>query len=326
MYLSQSSAGILATEVVPTTPIQDLIYTYDHEAESVGSPSPPIAGFWEVNTRPGSPIGGTDWRIMAGDDNPIIDGSQYWQTQMVKQSDGSHTRTERAVGNQNLPSTNGNTMTSIGDPHYVGVQRYWYGFLFRIDRMDHWQVIGNQGTGGHLIQFHMWNFAPPDDKNPNFSIRTSGGGLKAYLERNGDNGGANFFSPAFFSESMAGTAGNSYQDGEIHALIIENLMDTRTNAQGGIGELRIYVDDNPIPVWEWLNKQNVHPQPDTDNQDPARHPFFKLGGYRPAFQDFLISIPDGSTQIFSYDNYTVHGAGANREGIVEAIGWANRVQ
>ncbi len=296
----------------PPPPSSGIIFgPYTHENEAVGQ-SQTVSGVWGTSTKPSSPSGGTTWQIKAGSDSPIITGSKYWHTRLCKNGT-THYRTERS-GNQN--ETLALPMTSAGGDNYVATQKLKYAFLFRIDEMDHW---GPGDRGGHLFQFHHRNFNLPagvSGRSPNLSLKTDENGIFVYLEKNGDNGGVTFHSPHIFGNNIVG---------EIHAVTIEVLWDSRTAAEGSTGILRVYVDANTSPSFSWLNKQNVQPLPWLDDQTPRRMPYVKWGGYRKAF-DWSTAIPDGSCQQIDWDNFVVLDGDATQAEVLNALDWANRVQ
>lgn len=305
-------------EPPPGNPIQDLLQpVYDHDSESVGSPSADIPGVWSRSSVPSSPNAYADWEIKAAGDNPVVTGSQHWSTEL-EQLDGQYYRTERSGSQQ---AAGRHEMESLGSNNYRATETLWYGGLLRIDEMDIWGVqLDPPKGGGILFQWHERNFnggpgpPQPDDKSPPLALVHQLDGLHVRLEDNDDNGGSTFFSPVVLPPTIIG---------ETHAYIFEIFWDTRTAAEGSQGVIRLYIDDNTTPHFEWVNKQTVHPTPWLDQERPPRAPYIKWGGYRRDFEFFTVSLPNGTRQRFSWDYWVMHGGGANREGVLESMNWGN---
>jgi hypothetical protein len=336
--LGADSSALFFINDVPEPPDtgQDVIWLHDHNTEPLGSPSGAISGLFTISTDEYStPDQYLDYAI--DNSNPLYPGEKYWRTNLVahyppgqpQDSPGVSWRTERSSSIENFQRT---SMVNVGGDQYIAPEKIWYGIVFRMDRMDKWgrDPLPSPKGGGIIVQWHMRNFwgnpdiIPPYDLNPHLSLVHHIGGIYLRLEANEDNGGSDLFLGPVLDESIAGTAGNNYLDGETHAFIFEILWDTRTQAQGSQGILRLYVDDNPVPAVEWLNKQNVHPMPWLDQQLPPRMPYWKYGGYRRDFETFTSSLPEGTAQQFSWGHFALHGENASRQGVLDSLDWNNR--
>lgn len=262
---------------------------WTHATEPLGE-AKGIPGVWNKSTDPDFTSSTVDWRIT--DSNPMIPGGRHFQTMIVK-DDATNFRTERAEGR----APRNTEFPAVAGGHYSGPQKFWYAFLMRIDRADTF-------TSGHYCQFHSAGLG----HSPNLALTARrNSGLWVRLEDNPDYGGETYYEgPVITTEDAIG---------KTHAIIWEVLWDTRSNAEGSEGIVRLYIDDNPNPVFEWLNKANCHN--DAVSSTP-RIPYFKYGLYNSSLKS---SGTNGDTYIQNYTNYVTLGEKATRQHVLEALQW-----
>ena len=269
---------------------QDLLHANDpwtHASEDLGQALDDVDGTWGESLD--AAVGPSNMEI--ANDDPMIAGTRQFKTTLVKQGSGSY-RTERSEARvpRNL------NQVSAGGGHWKAPQKFWYGFLMRVDQMD---TISK----GYYCQWHTKAAA---GGSPVVALRSYSDGLHAYLESNPDNGGNDYDELVVAQANVIGVT---------HAYIFEIFWDTRTEAEGSEGIVRLYVDDSSTPAFEWLNKNN--------NQlagvgNPAKCPYFKWGLYKSPLKT---SGDNGDTYIQNHTNYVVHGENADRQGVLDSLLW-----
>ena len=282
----------------PGTGTQDLLHNdmpWTHNSEPIGI-AQDNKPFWQNTMSAASPP--SSWEIVAGD---MIAGTRQFKTTLVK--DGGAKRTERA---ESRAPRNENAVSVIGDgtgtQHWKAAQKYWYGFIMRIDRADN---PGDPNKGYYC----QWHTKAAAGGSPVVALKMRADGLRMYLENNPDHPTIPFGN---FEELLI-----PFDEllGVTRAYIWEIFWDTRSEAEGSEGIVRLYLDDNPNPVFEWINKNN--------NQllgvgNPAKLPYFKWGLYKSPLQT---EGNDGDTYIQSHTNYVVHGENADRQGVLDSLMW-----
>ncbi len=178
-------------------------------------------------------------------------------------------------------------------------QKYWYGFIMRIDRAD-------DLNGGYYCQWHT-NAA--EGGSPVLALQMRGDGLVFYLEKNPDLNGN------YKDNVKVLVVPTADLFGVTHAYIFEILWDTRHASMGSEGIVRLYVDDNTTPAAEWINKNN--------NQQagvgtPAEVPYFKWGLYKSGMKS---RGTIGDAHIQQHTNFVVHGENADRQGVLDSLMW-----
>ena len=251
---------------------------------------------WTLSSTPNNPQpNGTGFWIDDGSrslNGLMVTGTQQFHSVLVKEGD-KWFRTERA--DQREPR---NTLAvDAGGGHWKAPRKYWYGWIMRIDRADH----RNQGY------FCQWHTQAAAGGSPVVALRMRTEGLRVYLESNPDHP----TTPWDNVEELVVANADLY--GVTHSYIWEIFWDTRTEADGSEGIIRLYIDDNATPAFEWINKNN--------NQlagvgSTAKLPYFKWGLYKSAFKSQGV---DGDTHIQQHTNYTVMGAGGSRLGMLDAM-------
>jgi len=296
---AQFTATITIVDLNPPAPgSQDLLYPDDHpwthNSEPLGE-ALRINGIWQnTNT---ADLGG--WQIVAGD---MIAGTRQYKTTLIKNNGAK--RTERA---ESRAPRNRDAISVIGDgtgtQHWKADQTYWYGFILRIDRADR----PDDPNKGYYCQWHTKAAA---GGSPVVALKLRGDGLRAYLEGNADFNFNNFEQLIIpFNELL----------GVTRAYIWEIFWDTRTEAEGSDGIVRLYLDDDPVSVFEWINKNN--------NQlagvgTTAKLPYFKWGLYKAGLPNNGVI---GDTYIQNHTNYVVHGENATRQGVLDSMNWDQRI-
>ena len=280
---------------------QDLIHNdhpWDHSSEPLGV-AQEIDGIWNQST--GGSIPPSDWRIV--DTNLMIPGTKQFRTKLVKQG-ASQERVERSEGRE--PRTT--LVVSVGGGHWQAPQKLWYGFLLRIDaavafNKGHWvQWHGNSSLGGGLSPFiSLTGRQSPED------------GLEIRIEAEED-GGVTFHSGTLPELTRANIIGIT------HAYIFEILWDSRDAGIGGQGIIRLYLDDNPVPIFERLNTQNcvAGDLEHRSGNGVFNVPYLKYGLYK---SNLKTTGVDGDTYIQNYQNYAVHGENATWQGVLDSLLW-----
>ncbi len=309
-FIGGTELGISATGSIRDKPpvgagTQDLIFgdhPWTHNLEPLGVVPDEFFNngkrVWTLSSTPNNPQpDGTGFWIDDGTrsvNGLMVAGTQQFHSVLVKHG-ADWFRTERA--DQREPrNTNA---VDAGGGHWKAANTYWYGFIMRIDRADH----RNQGY------FCQWHTQAAAGGSPVVALRMRVDGLRVYLESNPDHP----TTPWDNVEVLVVPNADLY--GVTHAYIWEIFWDTRTEAEGSEGIVRLYIDDNPTPVFEWINKNN--------NQlagvgSTAKLPYFKWGLYKSAFKS---QGTEGDTHIQQHTNYVVHGENANRQGVLDSIMW-----
>jgi hypothetical protein len=144
----------------------------------------------------------------------------------------------------------------------------FYGWRFRVTEMT---FAGNLVTG-YVFQFH--NTEGGSGQDPIFALLLSGTKAAPKIQ--------------VYQEANIETGGNRYTDlinplvvGQWYDIVIAARWCYRTNAAGGNGRLRVWVDSDPdgAPRFDWSGG-NCHPPPSTN----GRIPHIKFGQYHTLFE------------------------------------------
>ena len=231
----------------------------------------------------------------------MVAGTRQFHTNLTNnltyfRTERSHQREPRnikciSVGTHFDPILNSNI------EQFQAPQKYWYGFILRIDRAD-------DLNGGYYCQWHT-NAAKGG--SPVLALQMRADGLLMYLEKNPD------FNGNYKDNKKILVVPNATLFGVTRAYIWEILWDTRHESMGSEGIVRLYVDDNPTPAAEWINKNN--------NQQagvgtPAEVPYFKYGLYKSGMKS---RGTVGDVHVQQHTNFTVMGEGGSRLGMLDAV-------
>jgi len=211
--------------------------------------------------------------------NPLRPGGdRYLQTTIIKNGTVNR-RSERSLLGTNISDVQMTPLGVIdGEDQYAADNDWWYAFRMRMDRVD-------DTINGHYVQWHNEKNGPPD-LGPPMALTGHADWLKIRLEANADAGGSDVSSPILVSNP----------EGTNRKYIFQIRWDTRSNAQGGAGLIKLYLDNDPTPVWTW-NGQTAHPGP---LHTAGRAPSFVWGLYKSLYGSQGVN---GSTNIQSYDDF-----------------------
>jgi len=228
---------------------------------------------------------GTNASVEIQDADPLVGASRYMKTTLIK-SGTANFRAERQMDADFL-----GTMESMGsipslygqgsEDHWWATQDYWYGIRLRIDQVS-------DSIQGYYIQWH--DNPGGDSRSPPVALAGSKDGLRLRLEKNYDNGNKDWYSPILIAPPFLGVA---------HDFMFRIRWDTRPTAQGGVGAIDVYVDDQTTPIVSWRG-QTCHPGASTD----GRVPYVKWGLYKASYQG---SGVEGATNIQVHDHLKIVG-------------------
>jgi len=283
----------------PGAGTQDLIHgdhPWDHSSEPLGQ-AQEINGIWNDSLEATDPP--SSWDIV--NTNLMIPGTKQWRTSLVKSGSGQW-RVERSEARE--PRTT--QMINVSGGHKQAPQKLWHGWLMRIDEAVAWNK-------GHWIQWHG-NSSLGGGLSPFISItgRTSpSDGLEVRMEA---------FTEATYHSGTLPELTEANVIGITHAYIFEILWDSRTNAQGNTGYARLYLDDDPVPIWALENERNciLGDLEHRSGNGVYNVPYFKYGLYK---SNLKTTGSDGDTYTQNYQNYCVHGENANRQGVLDSLRW-----
>ncbi len=304
--------------------VQDLIWMWDYtHTDIVVDQSHPDVTNWVAPSQSNvTPDAGNYFEVR--DDLPLTtvnpryfrtkitrNGFVNWRAEVSEQSGGN---TLRRI----------NYANSHSGPHYSHT-KLWYGFLIRIDGYLNESAGGDSlvNRRGHLVQFHneKSGFGSP---RVSLQFKDFGkgdpllDGIGVQMGSNVDNGGSTYyFDPVVDEPDIIGP---------VRAFIFEVIWDTRSELLHGTncdGILRLYIDDNPTAALEWGNESQGKNNAAEPGSDGGKLPYLKFGLYKSRWKSSS-SADDGDYHEQSHGKVVVHGANANRAGVLASLNWADR--
>jgi len=264
-------------------------WTHDSESEGVAEP---VDRVWNKSTYPSAPTSGTTWEIVS--ENPMIPGKKYFRTTLNKNNKG-HKRTERRLVYE--PSSS--EVVKHGDD-WAAKKAYWYAFLLRLDDAP------SHGPRGFLMQWHAPNNVSMGSASPHHGLRGRDGGVAVYMKGRENDAAQKDYQNIYSKKILDWPK----MKGKTVAVAFLVKWDGRKKSEGSKGIFRVYLNDNPEPVYRADGDRNLT-YGVKESKGGVRFPYLKYGGYDVG----------SNTGIYqqSYTNLTVLSEGCAHADVLKAL-------